>query len=222
MISPNTSDSTNSSSTEELVYERLAIEESYEYPFMKRVKTRLLSFLRDHYLKIFIFLLFFILILVSALAVLAIFRPPASVASTVRETVTDKTYFSTDDYLPYAYSRLVCSKVSCNYKSPCILDDLSYREVRQYSCCKCLPTGYRLIRYEFSTYPAMVIQINRDVKSMSDLDISTLPQLPYLKGSWSKVQESESTYYLRFNDVRVDAPDSDEDSDESHDPSEGQ
>lgn len=184
-----------------------------DVPFLKRMKTRFLTYLRQNYLKVFYILLLIIGILIVLLIIDSLSRSteyqpqvttPQVAINRFAEiaNVTDQ-----DDFKSVVTLR--CGKITCheNKTLDCNLTDIAYDMLKRYSCCRCM-TGFRLIRVEY--YPLesrydMILRPNWTVvpDQISLYDTASWPSLPYLQGVWGVVSESPGTGYLKYSNIRV-------------------
>lgn len=195
-----------------------------DVPFLKRLKTRFLTYVRQNYLKIFYILLSVIGILSCLLILLIVSKSseshvqvePSSEAIhkiDLRENFSlivnhsMSTEADQDDFKSVITLR--CGKITChtNKTLDCNVTSVTYESLKRYSCCRCMP-GFRLIRVEY--YPLlarydMILSPNWTVvpDRISSFDVATWSNLPYLKGVWGVVSESPGSGYLKYSNVRV-------------------
>lgn len=199
-----------------------SIPESDE-PLLKQQHRNRLSFIRHHYLNIILFLsiLVFVMFCLWIGTIIIKFGPvvieskqlinqdPA--ASKDHDTIWRTDNMSVIDNIntqSVYLEGIKCKAAMCvNYT--CIANELSFYELKRYTCCKCIPSMYHLIRISedvlFNRY-SIILQIDKEVRDYSPYDLRGLSPLPNLLGTWSIVREGESAYWLRYGAVRWSRP----------------
>lgn len=186
----------------------------------KRFKTQLLTFLSHHYLRVIKALTLFSfisLVLLTAFYIHSFF--PHSNAQTksfnetaARQEIMDQllggnlTFVRNIDHFGFSGEAIPCSKIKCSkFENPCNLTSVEYRDIKVYACCSCLPEQYRL-RYYLKSFLGNTTSLlferdDLDVKSLSPDDLSLLPPLPGLVGSWDVVQIADTEFFLKYGSV---------------------
>lgn len=207
----------------------------------KRVKTYLLTYIRQNYLKIFFLLLIIILTLIITIVFITLLN--TSNVSYQKTEITDQSKLLHDSDMLSQTTRattekseekqpppkigeneekqpllkIVCARINCKTRiAPCVPVDINYATIKVYSCCKCLPSNFQLIRYEYNVQlqqHAAFFKLTNSTLVLSRAsiyDLKGLPLLQNIQGSWSIVQESDTSFYLKYGGMKVPPPPDDD------------
>lgn len=181
---------------------------SNDYPETRRklLKTYVLTYIRQHYIKIFYILVAIILLLFIYIITIHATRENGKLSNQYQINASADIAISNNNTEHTQFRKIACSRINCKtVKSPCRPQSNSYRAVREYSCCNCLPQ-HMILKWFASSLRRdrieLVIEDTAiDMKNLSKHDLTQLSQLPCFSGSWDVLQISDSVSYLAYSVV---------------------
>lgn len=191
-----------------------------------RMKTRLLTYVRQNYLKIIKILLTImaaLMIVVITCIIYVCLRPSTTVTTYCPMSDTSKVSFPSivtsgqmklvselpptsvpigDDY---AWGVDPCEAVECQDKE-CRPRTIKYEEMILYACCGCVPPSIHLKKYErdfLRNKVDLYFTVDYSISQLSKYDLLKLDKLKNLDGDWNLFRLSEETWVLVYEGISI-------------------
>lgn len=195
----------------------------------KRLKTNILTYISQNYLFIIKTLLCVVVILGLTLTITIILSQHKPITTELAHKPTTSRILVTAT-VPTATAVIqpaittvaevqpaidsACGRINCRTVKPndllCYVDELTYRAIKIYTCCDCLPPGYTFIRYvkdRNSATTSLLFKVDGITpRALSELDLKVIPPLKNLRGQWNVIEESDIANWLSFSILKFDTP----------------
>lgn len=174
----------------------------------RRVRTSVLSYIAHNYLKVIKALA--VIILIMFLVIIIIVSTRKTVTITVVETVTTNTTTTSIATTPSSAVNLFDAVIDVDKKmctsclpNGCKIAKVTFLEIQNYYCCKCMPDTLVLIRYEVSVLSGSVTLIFKTSLNVTESEVDSLPKLIGIDGTWDLILDGRGNSYLHYSEVQV-------------------